>query len=62
MPHAGHRKELIDGNLECKEQEPRILELVEHYGPTLIETEVGGATCKTRSLRRYVARLSIFSY
>ena len=29
-------------DLECKEQEPRILELVEHYGPTLIETEVGG--------------------
>ena len=29
-------------DLECKEQETRILELVEHYGPTLIETEVGG--------------------
>ena len=28
--------------LECKEQEARILELVEYYGPTLIETEVGG--------------------
>ena len=28
--------------LECKEQEARILELVERYGPTLIETEVGG--------------------
>ena len=28
--------------LECKEQEARILELIERYEPTLIETEVGG--------------------
>ena len=29
-------------DLECKEQEAYIQELIERYGPTLIETEVGG--------------------